>query len=83
MSSMSIVEDDGIKMQKVDKMPKDCTNNDNHCRPFDVLTPRSGRDGECILPDVDFGTVKVKRMVIYFLMITDVGNHCCSSLRWA
>lgn len=24
-----------------------------------------------------------KRMVISFLFITDIGTHCCNSLRWA
>ena len=81
---MSIQEDDRIKKQKEGKYPKNnCSQNNSHCRPFDVLMPRIERDGECIHPDVEFGTVEVKRMVIYFLVIIDIGTHFCSSLRWA
>jgi len=50
---------------------------------FDVLMPRSERDGKCILPDVEFWNCGGKRMIIYFLVIIDIGTHCCSSLRWA
>ena len=48
MSNMLILEDDGIKKREWTKMP------------YGVLTPRSKRDGECILPNVEFGTVEVK-----------------------
>ena len=32
----------------------------SHCRTFYVLTPRSEKGGEWILPDVEFGTMEVK-----------------------
>jgi len=48
MRNILILEDDGIKKRKWFTMR------------FDVLMPRSERDGKCILPDVEFGTVEVK-----------------------
>ena len=64
MSNMSILEDDG----KRDKMSKNLELKIfSHCRPFDVLMPRSEEDGEYILPYVEFGTMEVKRLVISFL----------------
>ena len=33
----------------------------SHCRPFYVLMPRREGDGECILLDVEFGTMEVKK----------------------
>ena len=83
MSIMSILEDDGTKKQKEGQDAKNfCIKNSSQCRPFDFLMPRSERYGKCILPDVEFGTIEVKIMVISFLVITDVGSHCCNSLRW-
>ena len=71
-------------MDKRDKMPKNIAAKTTAIVDhFDVLMPRSERDGECILPNVEFGTMEVKIMVIYFLIITDVGTHYCNSLRWA
>ena len=41
-----------------------------HYRPFYVLTPRREGDGECILPDVEFGTVEAKEWsFIFFLLL--------------
>ena len=36
---------------------------------FDVLTLRSERDDECILPDAKFGTMEVKEWSFLFLLL--------------
>ena len=41
----------------------------SHCRPFYVLTPRREGDGECILLDVQFGTVELKEWSFFFLLL--------------
>ena len=50
-------------------MDKNAKKNCSHCRPFDVLTPRSERDGEFILLDVEFGTMEVKEWSYIFLLL--------------
>lgn len=36
---------------------------------FDVLTPRSERDGDCIIMDVEFGTMEIKEWSFIFLLL--------------
>lgn len=64
MSNILILEDDGIKKRKWTKKPifffAALVKYQMVYNAFDVLMPRNERDGECILPDVEFGIVELK-----------------------